>query len=504
MRKHSKQTTGWQQWLAALTVTIVLLGCNTAQAQEKSLELTTDTEPLPRELKQKTSHSEMLKGVTHSVVNIFTTKLVEVPQMPQFNHPFDRLFPRPFGGDPRRGDPRRGPQEDEPQSRRQSSLGSGVILTSDGYIVTNNHVIAEADEIKVMLANSDREYTAEVIGTDPKTDIALLKVDAEDLPAITVSTTEHVEVGDLVFTIGNPFGVGQTVTSGIVSAIGRGGLGITDYEDFIQTDASINPGNSGGALVDAQGRLIGINTAILSRTGGNQGIGFAVPIDLAQSVMERLVKYGRVVRGFLGVVIQPVTPELAQQFDLESTRGALVGDVTRDGAAQEAGIRSGDVIVEFDGRQVDDVRHLRLMVARTSPDTKTEVKVVRRGKVRTFDVKLKEMPDQPMARDGWSEEDEPASRSVSGIELQDLDRQIRDALSIPQNLEGVLVAAVERNSAAAEAGLRRGDVILQVNHRDVEDVRNAYEQLSKVDGDTVLLYVWSQGSKRYVAVDLRN
>src|SRR6185369_12358595 len=260
---------------------------------------------------------------------------------------------------------------------------------------TNNHVVDGADEIKVARDKEKTEYTAKIVGRDPKTDIALLKIDAKDLPFATLADSDKIEVGDVVLAIGNPFGIGQTVTMGIVSATKRGNIGIEDYEDFIQTDASINPGNSGGALVDAEGRVIGINTAILSRTGGNQGVGFAVPINLVRSVMEQLTKEGKVVRGYLGVSIQDITPELARQFNLSSdAAGALVSGVTEKSAAAEAGLKSGDVIIEFDGKPVQDSRDLKLMVGRTSPGAKVSVKVLSDGKEKSLQVALKEMPDR--------------------------------------------------------------------------------------------------------------
>src|SRR6185369_15054355 len=276
--------------------------------------------------------------VAPSVVNVFSTKRVKNAYGPDM-FPFsdDPFFRRFFGDQPNRREFR-----SQPQTHKEHNLGSGVVVTKDGYILTNNHVVDGADEIKVARDKEKTEYTAKIVGRDPKTDIALLKIDAKDLPFATLADSDKIEVGDVVLAIGNPFGIGQTVTMGIVSATKRGNIGIEDYEDFIQTDASINPGNSGGALVDAEGRVIGINTAILSRTGGNQGVGFAVPINLVRSVMEQLTKEGKVVRGYLGVSIQDITPELARQFNLSSdAAGALVSGVTEKSAAAEAGLKSG-------------------------------------------------------------------------------------------------------------------------------------------------------------------
>ncbi|HEY6169556.1 MAG TPA: trypsin-like peptidase domain-containing protein, partial [Verrucomicrobiae bacterium] len=280
-----------------------------------------DEKPLATAVKSSTSYAPVIKKAAPSVVNIYTTKTIrETRRMsPLFDDPFFRRF---FGQE---FDDR---SSSRPRTHEEQSLGSGVIISEDGYLLTANHVVEGADEVKVALANDHTTFTAKVIGTDPQTDVAVIKVEATKLPAITIGDSDRLEVGDTVLALGNPFGVGQTVTMGIVSATGRGGFGIVDYEDFIQTDASINPGNSGGALIDAEGRLVGINTAILSRSGGNQGVGFAVPINLARSVMNRLVTDGKITRGFLGVNIQNVSAELAKEFKLGDQGGALVGGIT--------------------------------------------------------------------------------------------------------------------------------------------------------------------------------
>src|SRR5208282_3939411 len=294
--------------------------------------------------------------VTPGVVKVVVTtksSTVSAPQWFGFNDPFWRRF---FGDQFGRQMP-----NGQFNTPRQHGLGSGVIVTKDGYILTNNHVVEHADEVKVTLQDG-REFTAKVVGRDPKSDVAVIKIDAKDLPALPMADSDKVQVGDIVLAVGNPFGVGQTVTTGIVSATGRGNLGIEDYEDFIQTDAAINPGNSGGALVDVEGRLIGINTAIYSRSGGNMGIGFAIPSDLARNVMDSLIQYGHVTRGYLGVMIQDVTPALAKEFKLKDTTGALIGDVVPKGPADKAGLKEGDVVLDYDGKKVTDSRHLKLTV----------------------------------------------------------------------------------------------------------------------------------------------
>ncbi len=492
MRRERKSRFHVTSFCVLAAVAIGLLGWNAFSEKDNEehppVKMELDQQALPEQLKRETSYSAMLKKVTPSVVNIFTTRTVQMRQLPQFQDPFYRRF---FGEGP----------EQQPRSRQEPSLGSGVIISTNGYILTNNHVIADADEIKVALASGNKlEYDAKLIGTDPKTDIAVLKIDAEDLPAVVIADSDLLEVGDMVFAVGNPFGVGQTVTRGIVSAVGRGNLGITDYEDFIQTDASINPGNSGGALVDAAGRLVGINTAILSRTGGNNGIGFAVPINMARSVTERLTQYGRVVRGYLGVVIQPVTEQLAERFKLDNTRGALISDIMPDSAAADAGMKAGDVIVSFNGREVNSVRDLRLRVEVTPPNTKVPVEISRDGKKQELTVTLKEMPGEAVAG-GRMPGDPGEPGFLQGVELQDLTPRIRMALELPADLAGVLVAAVAPDSAAAKAGLSQGNVIIEINRKEVESARHAFSILREAKSDSVLLYVWSEGQRRYVAID---
>lgn len=453
-----------------------------------------DAKAISPETKAATSIAPMVKKVAPSVVNVFSTKVLRssanMELMPFFQDPFFRHF---FG------DPESFPNR-QPLTRKEKSLGSGVILTTDGYLVTNNHVIEGAEEIRVALVGEKKEYVAEVVGSDPKTDIAVLKVHADDLPAITVTDSDTLEVGDFVAAIGNPFGVGQTVTTGIVSAIGRGNMGIVDYEDFIQTDAPINPGNSGGALVDAEGRLVGINTAILSRTGGNQGIGFAVPSNLVRTVIERLLRDGRVIRGFLGVQIQDITPELAEAFGITDTKGALVGEVVPDSAAEQAGLKQGDVIVEFAGKQVDDVRHLRLMVAREAPGSQVQLKIMRAGEPLDVSVTLKEQPGTELAG-GSSDTGKGGLPDVlNGIHVEDLDSQSRRQIGASSDLAGALVTAVDPGTPAAEAGLRQGDVILEIDRQPVGSAADAIKVSRQVEKDSVLLYVWSNGGRRYLVL----
>src|SRR5437899_4502605 len=396
---------------------------------------------LPKDVLARTSFAPVVKKVAPCVVTVCSTKGAResIRSSPLFDDPFFRRF---FGFGDGEGDdedqptpPRGGGRRRGGRMPQEQSLGSGVIVTSDGYILSNNHVVEGADVVKVSLGEGRPDLVAKVVGSDPPTDISVLKVDAKDLTPVTITDSGNLQVGDVVLALGNPFGVGQTVTMGIVSAVGRGGFGIVDYEDFIQTDASINPGNSGGALVDVEGRLVGVNTAIISGTGGNMGIGFAVPINMARVVMDRIIKDGRVVRGYLGVMIQPITPELAEQFKLPNQSGALVGNVEEKSPAAAAGVENGDVITEFDGQKVNDSRHLRLMVSQTPPKTKVKLKILRQdpNKNRLVDVALTatlgELPAERLASargGGRNREPAPSREEVlEGVAVTDLDNRAR-------------------------------------------------------------------------------
>ncbi len=455
------------------------------------------------------SYAPIVKRVAPSVVRVEVserakTVAVDSQVSPFFNNPGFREF---FGEQPGAGSGR--------QSRRgqllqqqpaQEGLGSGVIVSADGYILTNNHVVQGADKIKVAL-NDGRELTAKVVGTDPQSDLAVIKVDAKNLPAITFADSEKVEVGDRVLAVGNPFGIGQTVTSGMVSGLGRATMGL-DYEDFIQTDAAINPGNSGGALVDGEGRLVGINTAILSRGGGSNGIGFAIPGNLARSVMEQLASNGKVVRGFVGVSVQDINPELAEQFKLTAREGALIAEVTPEGPAAKAGIKGGDVITSFGGKTVKDGRHLKLAVANVAPGTKVTAEVNRDGKTLNVDINVAERPGEKSlaranGRSGRGElgADEEDTGTLNGVGVADLDQQTRREFDLPKGMRGALVTSVEPESAAAVAGLQPGDVILEINRKAVSGAEDAVKFTEKTESKKTLLRVWNQRGTRFVVVD---
>ena len=468
-------------------------------------KLSYDDKSLSPEVKARTSVAPIARKAAPSVVNIYSTMTVRDRQNPLLEDPFLRRF---FGEG-------LGQQPERPREHKAESLGSGVIVSSDGYILTANHVVEGADKIKVALASGEREYDAKVIGTDPPTDLAVLKVDIKtNLPALAITDSEKLEVGDMVLAIGNPFGVGQTVTLGTVSGLGRGGFEANSYENFIQTDAAINPGNSGGALVDAEGRLVGINTIILSRSGGFMGVGFAVPSNMARYVMDRLIESGRVRRGFLGINIQPLTPELAKEFNLpDESSGVLVGGVTPNSAAAQAGVQEGDVVIALNGKKVTDPRNLQLAVAQTAPGTQIQLRVLRgeRGSKpveKTLSAKLAELPQEKLAsrRNAPEEPNTSNMDALDGVSVSDIDSAARRRFNIPGAIRGALVVNVESGSNAAEAHLQPGDVIIEINRKAVRNADDAVTLSDRVKGDRVLLRVWSRGDggpggTRYVVVE---
>ena len=377
-------------------------------------------------------------------------------------------------------------------------LGSGVIVTKDGYILTNNHVVDDADKVKVTLQDG-REFTAKVVGKDKESDVAVVKIEAHDLPAITLADSSLIQVGDVVLAVGNPFGLGQTVTMGIISATGRAAMDLK-YQDFIQTDAAINPGNSGGALVDTDGRLIGINTAIYSESGGSEGIGLAIPTDLAREVMVSLVKDGKVTRGYIGVHIQPLTAALAKEFALKNDQGALIDEVVPNGPAAKAGLQNGDVILQFNGKAIADARRLSLEVASVAPGEKVPVGIWRDGAAKTVDVVVKDLPGQAqLAKNDSIQSD--ANDTLQGVAVTDLSAQERQQFSVPGKIQGVVVTEVDPSSAAADAGLKPGDVIMEINKQQVKSADDAVKLTSNAKDRTTLLHVWSSDGSHYLVVD---
>jgi len=385
-----------------------------------------------------------------------------------------------------------------PQQQRERGLGSGVIISPDGYILTNNHVVDKATEIKVLLSDK-RQLSGKVIGTDPKTDIAVIKIDASGLPTIALGDSSKLEVGDYAFAIGNPFGVGETATMGIISATGRNGLSIEDYEDFIQTDAAINPGNSGGALLNSRGELIGINTAILSGGGGNQGVGFAIPINMAKYVMDEILKHGKVVRGYIGVGIQEVTPDLAKAFHATPEKGALVGNVDPNSPGAKAGLQRGDVILELNGQPIEGPNDLRLKVGTMAPGTTVHLKVNRNGESRDVSLTLGEAPAGKGAA-GATPGGSAESSVMREVQVDELTNEIRQQLGLKPGTEGVVVTDVPDGSPASDAGLQRGDVIEQINRQPVKSVSD-YERLIRQAGkEAIVLLVNRGGNTTFVVV----
>src|SRR5438067_1759056 len=442
-----------------------------------------------------TTFAPVVEKVAPSVVTVFTTQTVSRGLNA---YPFsDDALRQFFGG--------RAPQTQGKQTLQ--GLGSGVIVSPDGYILTANHVVSGADEIMVGLGTELRKYKAKKVGTDPGTDVALLKIDEKTLPAITFADSDKARAGDIVLAIGNPFGLRQTVTMGIISAVGRGGIGIVDYENFIQTDAAINMGNSGGALVDTEGRLLGINTAIFSRSGGNQGIGFAIPANLARDVMQSLREKGRVVRGYIGASVQTLTPELADAMKLKGQpTGALVSEVTAKTPSEKAGMKTGDVITVVNGKKISDAREVRLMIGSMAPGTKVQIEVNREGQSKIVNVELAEMPAGEAEEGGETTPEESAQPEKTtvfgGVAVADITDDIRTALNLSKDVKGAEIAEIDAESSAAKAGLREGDVIQEVNKQPVRNAKDLVAISKKLKpNEKILIRVWSQGRSGFVALE---
>ena len=434
--------------------------------------------------------SAVIKPALPAVVNIRTSKMVKAQanqSSPFFNDPmFRQFFGDQFGGG-------------KPHAEREQALGSGVIVTPDGTILTNNHVIDGASDIKVYLSDK-REFKAKLVGADPKTDIAVLKIDASSLPTLPLGDSSQLNVGDLIFAIGDPFGIGETATMGIVSATGRGQLGIEDYENFIQTDAAINPGNSGGAMIDIHGNLVGINTAILSHgSGGNEGVGFAIPMSMAKPVMDQILAHGKVVRGYLGVHIQDLSPEIAKAFNYNMSGGALIGDVSPNTPASKAGLQKGDVIVKLNGQAVSDYVDLRLRISQMAPGTSVKLDVWRDGKTQDYTVALGELPEKAAAEDTSSTD---SSGGLEGVEVDELTPEIAQQLNLGAGVHGVVVTAVDPSSpaAAAQPPIGRGDVIQEINHKPIRNVSDYRQAIAGAGSQPVLLLVNHGGVTGYSVV----
>jgi serine protease Do len=437
--------------------------------------------------------SAVIKPALPAVVNIRTSKIVK-PQAGQMNPLFNDPMFRQFFGD-------QFGQGGQPHAEREQALGSGVIITPDGTILTNNHVIDGATDIKVQL-NDKREFTAKLVGADAKSDIAVLKIEAKELPTLPIGDSAQLNVGDLIFAIGDPFGIGETATMGIVSATGRTGLGIESYENFIQTDAAINPGNSGGAMIDIHGNLVGINTAILSHggSGGNEGVGFAIPMSMAKPIMDQILSHGKVVRGYLGVHIQELTPEIAKAFNFNQGGGVLIGDVSPDGPSAKAGLKKGDVIVKLDGTPETDPNTLRNTIAAMAPGTNVKLQIWRDGKIQDFNMTLGELPPDKGEVEGPAD-NSTNSGGLEGVSVQALTADVAQQLNLNPNTKGVVVSSVDEASPAAAAGLSRGDVIQEVNHKPVTSVSEYRQAVASAGNQPVLLLINHGGITAYIVVE---
>ncbi len=466
------------RWLPALLM-LLLLCQGTAFAQDRGLENLKQSGQAFRSVAQK---------VSPAVVFIKVEKEVSGGNSTQFFSPFDDDFFRRFFGTPPQGQqPRR-----QPQKRREVGQGSGFLITADGYILTNNHVVGDADSVQVQLLDG-REYKAEIVGTDPGSDLAVIKVDERGLPFLRLGDSDQLEVGDWVLAFGNPFGLSHTLTAGIVSAKGRSGIGLNDYEDFIQTDAAINPGNSGGPLVNLDGEVVGINSAIFSRSGGYMGIGFAIPVNMAKQVKNQLIEHGEVQRGKLGVRIQDLTQDLAESFGLEQPNGVLVTQVEDGSPAADAGLRQGDVIVKLNDDETDNVAALRNRVALTKPGSEVRLTVLRNGKTRVLQATVGKLENAQAQAGGGS-----SATPLFGLSLQELTPELAQRLGY-EGEQGVLVAAVESGSAAERAGFRRGALILEIDRKQVQSIGEAKKLLQ--DTKPTHLFLVRQGeATRYIAM----
>ncbi|MGO9614402.1 MAG: DegQ family serine endoprotease [Dissulfurispiraceae bacterium] len=433
--------------------------------------------------KFSTALANVAEQVKPAIVNIATSKTVKTQRHPFFDDP---LFKRFFGEG-----------QNAPQKRKVSNLGSGVLATADGYILTCNHVIKGAEDILVKLTDN-REYKGTVVGSDERSDIAVIKIAETNLPTIPWADSDKLRVGEVVLAIGQPYGLKQTVTMGIISALGRVGLGISDYEDFIQTDAAINPGNSGGALVNAKGELIGINNAIFSTSGGYQGIGFAIPSNMLRSVMESIITQGKVVRGWLGVQIQPLNAELAKQFNLKEDKGALLADVVDGGPAEKGGLKRGDIIIEYDGKKIDGPFQLKNMVASTRPGKEVKIKIIRDGKPLTLTLTIGELPADLQALTG-----EQIENALKGVSVQDLSEEILQSLNITKKIKGVIVNNVDEESPSAGI-LTKGDIITEVNRKPIANAKEYNSVISTIQkNETILLTIVREGAYQFITIPVQ-
>lgn len=474
---------------AVACLLILTLFANPLQAQESDIDNLRQTGK---------AFASVAKKVSPAVVFIQVETTVQNQPAMEFSSPFGDEFFRHFFGPSFPGQQGQPPQV--PPQQRAVGQGSGFIVSTDGYILTNNHVVGDADKITVKLEDG-REFTAKTIGTDPHSDVALIKIDAEELPVLALGDSDALEVGEWVVAIGNPFGLSHTLTVGVVSAKGRSSVGLAEYENFIQTDAAINPGNSGGPLVDLDGRVVGMNTAIFSRSGGYMGIGFAIPINMIKSIKRQLVDTGSVTRGYLGIVIQDLTPDLAKSFDLDIHKGVLVAEVTNDSPAERAGLKQGDVIVEFDNKAVEAVGSFRNRVALNAPGSSKPITVLHKGKRRTLTVTIGKLPEgeQQASINGA-----PKTLEKLGLTVQTLTLDLAQQFDLKDE-KGVVITQVKPGSVAAMASIRPGAVIQEVNRTPVSNVDEFLQAVTKTpERDSVLLLIREGGYSRFVALKVES
>ncbi len=461
------------------------------------------TRPLPaqadRQVARELSNAftSVAKEAMPAVVSIKVEKSVEVAGGPfGLNDPFglfnDDLL-RKFFGD------RMAPPPQRPRKYQEQGQGSGFIISKDGYILTNNHVVGDVDKITVELQDGRKFENAKLIGTDPGSEVALIKIDGDNFPILPMGDSDKIEIGDWVVAIGNPFGLSETVTVGVISAVGRSNVHIAAYEDFIQTDAAINPGNSGGPLIDLDGRVIGINTAIFSQSGGYMGIGFAIPINMAKTIESQLKAHGKVTRGYLGLLAQDVTADMANLLGLKSSEGVVVSSIEKGSPADKAGLVTGDVLMEMDGKKIESYDALRNQVAMLNPGTDVKFLIMRDGKTRQLTVTLGERPAE-VSRGGRSQPERPSEQAL-GVTVQNVTKDLADQLGYRIG-EGVVVTGVEPGSPAGNAGIQPGDLIESVNRQSISSVEDFEKIISRVKEDKVLLLVRRGEYSRFVVVPL--
>jgi len=487
-KRYNPFPPSWVRWsVIAVWLSAALLLPMVSQAKDGGIENLRQTSK---------AFADVARQVSPAVVFIQIEKTVQQPEVQFFSpfgpgNPFGDELLRHFFGVP---GPGKSPRAHPSPGQRVVGQGSGFIISRDGYILTNNHVVGDADKVTVKLLDG-REFTAKTIGVDPHSDVAVIKIDAVDLPVLELGDSDAIEVGEWVVAIGNPFGLSHTLTVGVVSAKGRSSIGIADYENFIQTDAAINPGNSGGPLVDLDGKVVGMNTAIFSQSGGYMGIGFAIPINMAKSIKDQLIQTGSVVRGYLGIVIQDLTPELAKSFGMKDQKGIVVAQVSEDSPAEKAGMKQGDVIVEFDGKPVDQVGPFRNEVALKTPGSTEDITVLRNGERKVLSVTIGQLTD----KEGDVAEG-PHNLEKLGMTVQNLTPELAHQLGL-EGKKGVVVTGVAQGSVAALANIKPGGMILEVNRQPIENTEELKKAMAEAPEDSPVLLLILEGEyARYVAL----